>query len=137
MGVPLGVNDLVLDKEEQNIYAVTNGDPMVVKIPIKPDGSAGEPTVVSRGFSVFDGIEFDDRGNLYVSEIMRNEPWVLSPDGSQRLLIANKRTAPLDNNTSVIWHQGIVCTANLGFSHFPKVEEADKTIVCVSGFDRP
>jgi sugar lactone lactonase YvrE len=136
-GAPLGVNVLALDKEEQNIYAATDGDPMVVKIPIKPDGSAGEPTVVSRGHSPFDGIAFDDRGNIYVSEIIRNELWVLSPDGSQRMLVADKRTAPLDNNTSLIWHHGIVCTANLGFTHFPKVEEADKTIVCVSGFDRP
>jgi sugar lactone lactonase YvrE len=136
-GFPLGVNVLVIDKEEKHIYAATDGDPMVVKVPIKPDGSAGEATVISRGHSPFDGIEFDDRGNIYVSEILRNELWVLSPDGSQRMLIANKRTAPLDNNTSLIWHNGMVCTANLGFTHFPKVEEADRTIVCVSGFDRP
>lgn len=136
-GFPLGVNVLVLDKGEQNIYAATDGDPMVVKIPILPDGSAGEPEVLSRGHSPFDGIEFDERGNIYVSEILRNELWVLSPDGSQRMLVADKRTAPLDNNTSLIYYKGTVCTANLGFTHFPKVEEADKTIVCISGFERP
>ncbi|MEK6320580.1 MAG: hypothetical protein AABN33_02730 [Acidobacteriota bacterium] len=136
-GFPLGVNVLVMDKEEKNIYAATDGDPMILKIPIKLDGSAGEPIVISRGHSPFDGIELDDRGNIYVSEILRNEIWVLSPDGSQRMLVANKRTAPLDNNTSLIWHKGMLCTANLGFSHFPKVEDAAKTIVCVSGFDRP
>lgn len=136
-GFPAGVNVLIIDKEEKNIYAATDGDPMVLKIPIKPDGSADEPIVLSRGHTMFDGIEFDDRGNLYVSEFLRNEIWVLSPDGSQRILVANKRTAPLDNNTSLIWHKGTVCTANLGFTHFPNVEKADKTIVCVSGFDRP
>jgi sugar lactone lactonase YvrE len=42
-GYPIGVNDLILDKQEKNIYAVTDGDPMVLRIPIKEDGSAGEP----------------------------------------------------------------------------------------------
>lgn len=136
-GYPLGVNVLVMDQEEKNIYAATDGDPMIVKIPIKSNGSAGEPIVVSRGHSLFDGIELDDRGNIYVSEVLRNEIWVLSPDGLQRSLVANQRTAPLDNNTSLIWHDGMICTANLGFSHFPKIEDADKTIVCICGFDRP
>ena len=31
-----------------------------------------------------------------------NQIWVLSPDGSQRILIANKENAPLDNNTSLV-----------------------------------
>jgi sugar lactone lactonase YvrE len=136
-GLPLGVNVLVMDAEEKNLYAATDGEPMVVKIAINPDGSAGETTVISSGHSPFDGIEFDDRGNLYVSEILRNEIWVLSPDGSQRMLVADKRTAPLDEPTSLIWHDGVLCTANLGFSHFPNYDEADRTIVCIKGFDRP
>ncbi len=135
-GFPLGVNVLVMDKEEKNIYAATDGEPIILKIPIKPDGSAGEPKVISRGHSPFDGIELDDRGNIYVSEILRNEIWVVSPDGSQPMLVADKRTAPLDNNTSLIWHKGMLCTANLGFAH-QKVDDAAKTIVCISGFDRP
>jgi sugar lactone lactonase YvrE len=135
-GFPLGVNVIVMDKEEKNIYAATDGDPMILKIPIKPDGSADEPVIVSRGHTPFDGIELDDRGNIYVSEILRNEIWVVSPDGAQRMLVASKRTAPLDNNTSLIWHKGMICTANLGFAH-TKVEDAAKTIVCVSGFERP
>ncbi len=135
-GFPLGVNVLVMDKDGKNLYVATDGDPMILRIPIKPDGSAGEPVVISRGHSPFDGIELDDRGNIYVSEILRSEIWVVSPDGSQRMLVANKRTAPLDNNTSLIWHKGMLCTANLGFSH-TKVDDAAKTIVCISGFDRP
>lgn len=135
-GFPIGVNVLVMDAAEKNIYAATDGDPMVVKIPINADGSAGQAVAVSRGHSPFDGIEFDDQGNIYVSEILRSELWVLSPDGSRRSLVASKATAPLDNNTSLIWHDGTICTANLGFAH-PKPEEADRTIVCISGYDLP
>lgn len=135
-GFPLGVNDLVLDKQEKNLYAVTDGDPMVVKLPIKDDGTAGEPVALASGFSVFDGIELDGKGNLYVSEIMLNQIWVLSPDGSQRILIASRMNAPLDNNTSLIIKGDVLCTANLGFAHV-KPEEADRTVVCMRGFPLP
>jgi len=81
-GYPVGVNDLVLDKQEKNIYAVTDGDPAVLKIPINADGSAGEPKILElNGYSPLDGVELDDKGNVYVSEILRNEIWVISPDG--------------------------------------------------------
>lgn len=135
-GFPIGVNVLVLDKDEKNVYAATDGDPMVVKIPIQEDGSAGKLEVVSRGHSPFDGIEFDDKGNIFVSELLRNEIWALSPDGSRRSLVASRKTAPLDNNTSLIWRDGTICTANLGFTHASPAE-ADRTIVCVSGYELP
>ena len=136
-GFPLGVNDLALDKQEKNIYAVTDGDPMVLKIPIKEDGTAGEPQALQpAGASAFDGIELDAKGNIYVSEILRNEIWVFSPDGSQRILIANKLNAPLDNNTSLVLKGDVLCTANLGFAH-SKPEEADRTVVCMKGFPLP
>jgi sugar lactone lactonase YvrE len=135
-GFPLGVNDLVLDKQEKNIYAVTDGDPLVLRIPIKDDGTAGEPVPLPYGFSAFDGIELDAKGNIYVSEILLNQIWVLSPDGSQRILIATKQNAPLDNNTSLVLKGDVLCTANLGFTH-AKPDEADRTVVCMKGFPLP
>ncbi|MGA3091099.1 MAG: hypothetical protein ABSD75_21025 [Terriglobales bacterium] len=135
-GFPLGVNDLVIDKQEKNIYAVTDGDPMILRIPIKGDGTAGEPVPLPYGFSAFDGIELDGKGNIYVSEILLNQIWVLSPDGSQRILIATKKNAPLDNNTSLVLKGDVLCTANLGFTH-AKPEEADRTVVCMKGFPLP
>jgi len=135
-GYPLGVNVLVLDKEQKNIYAATDGDPMVLRIPINPDGTAGEPVVVSSGHSAFDGIELDDEGNIYLSEIIRHEIMVISPDGSQRLIIANKSNAPLDNNTSLVLRDGVLYTANLGFEH-ESPEQADRTIVAIEGFPKP
>jgi len=135
-GFPIGVNDLAIAPDGKSIYGVTDGDPMVVKVPINADGTAGKATVVARGFSPFDGITFDDKGNIYVSEILRSELWVLSPEGSKRALVANKKMAPLDDNTSLAWYKGTICTANLGFTH-QKPEQADKTIVCIRGYDLP
>jgi len=135
-GLPLGVNDLAIDKEQKNIYAVTDGEPLVLRIPIKDDGSAGDPVPLPSGFSAFDGIELDAKGNIYVSEILLNQIWVLSPDGSQRILIATRQNAPLDNNTSLVLRGDVLCTANLGFAH-AKFDEADRTIVCMKGFAVP
>jgi sugar lactone lactonase YvrE len=135
-GLPLGVNDLAIDRQGKNIYAVTDGDPMILRIPINPDGTAGDPVPLPTGFSAFDGITLDDRGNLYVSEILLNQIWVLSPDGSQRLLIATKQNAPLDDNTSLVLRGDVLCTANLGFSHARR-EDAERTIVCMKGFPLP
>lgn len=136
-GFALGVSGLVLDKAQKNIYAVTMGDPMVLRIPIKEDGSAGEPQTLASGYSLLDGIVLDANGNIYVSEILRNEIWALSPDGSQRRLIASKMNAPLDNNTALILKGDVLCTANEGFSHFSKSEEPDRTVVCMKGFSAP
>jgi len=61
---------------------------------------------------------------------------VLSPDGSQRILIATKQNAPLDNNTSLVMKGDVLCTANLGFTHATP-EEADRTVVCMKGFPVP
>ena len=49
---------------------------------------------------------------------------------------ANKANAPLDNNTSLVLKGDVLCTANLGFTH-AKLEEADRTVVCMKGFPVP
>jgi len=131
-----GVNDLTLDKQQKNIIAVTDGDPMVLRIPIKPDGSAGKPQPLPTGYSFLDGVETDAKGNIFVSEILQSDIWVISPNGSERILIASKRNAPLDNNTSLILKGDVLCTANLGFAH-AKPADADRTVVCMSGFPLP
>ena len=88
------------------------------------------------GYSAFDGIELDEKGNIYVSEIMLEPNLGVSPDGSQRILIATKMNAPLDNNTSLVLKGDVLCTANLGLAH-AKPEEADRTVVCMRGFPVP
>lgn len=136
-GLPLGVNDLVLDKDGTRIYAVTDGDPMVLTIRIRKDGSSGVPEPLGTpGYSVLDGIELDPQGNIYISDVVRNEIWVLSPDGKQRILVANKANAPLDDNASLVFKDGVLCTTNLGYRH-AKPDDADRTVVCMKGFRLP
>lgn len=135
-GFPLGVNVIALDAEYRNIYAATSGDPFVLRIPVQPNGTAGEPVVISRGHSLLDGIALDARGNIYVSEIYRNEIIGISPDGSRRVVVASKKSAPLDGNASLIIRNGVLYVANLGFGH-ARWQDADKTVVAIRGFPRP
>jgi len=113
------------------------GAPTVLRIPSKENGSAGEPQALHpSGYSLLDGVVLDAKGNIYVSEILRNEIWVLSPDGSQRILIANKMNALLDNNTGLVLKGDVLCTSNFGFAH-SKSEDADRTVICMKGFSVP
>jgi len=132
-GVPEGVNDLVIAPDGRSLYVVTDGSPMLLRIPIEANGTAGTPVVVAGYMSPLDGIALDENGNIFVSEILRNEIWLYSPDGARRVLVASSDTAPLVNPTSLVYRDGVLCTANLGWH----VEPPPQTIVCISGFRRP
>jgi len=91
---------------------------------------------LSTGYSPLDGVELDAKGNIYISELLRNEIWVLSPDGSQRILVATTNNSPLDNNESLLLRGDVLCTSNEGFIH-QNPEKADRTVVCMKGFPVP
>jgi len=128
-----GANDLVIDSQGRNLYVVTDGDPAIVRIPIESDGSAGLPSLIARDLAPLDGVALDEAGNIYVSEILRSEISVFSPDGSQRIVIATPDTAPLVNPTSLVYRDGVICAANLGWNVTPE----PRSIACISGFRRP
>jgi len=112
--LPLGVNDLVLDKAQKNIYAVTTTlEGQVIKIPINADGSAGKAEVYSRGHTWLDGVEMDDEGYLYIAEPGANQITVIPPTGyPNRIAIASPL---LQGPCSLIVRDGILYTANLGY----------------------
>jgi sugar lactone lactonase YvrE len=112
--LPLGVNAIVLDKDQKNLYGdTTTLDGQIIKIPIKADGSADKAQVYSRGHTWFDGIEIDDEGYVYGSTPGANEIVVIPPTGyPNRIVIAS----PLfQGPTSLALRDGILYTANLGY----------------------
>jgi sugar lactone lactonase YvrE len=132
---PEGANDLVLSNDEKSLYVVTDGNPGIVRVPINHDGSAGTPEWVARDLTVLDGVELDELGNIYVSEIYRDEISVFSPDGSKRIVIATGETAPIENPTSLVYRNGTLCVANLGEGL--TVTRQPRSVTCISGFKRP
>jgi sugar lactone lactonase YvrE len=131
--LPQGANDLVLTPDGKAMYVVTEGYPALLRIPINPDGSAGTPVIVAGNLTVLDGVALDEGGNIFVSEVLRNEIALYSPDGESRVIIATGDTAPLGSPTSLVYRDGVLCTANLGWHMVPD----PRTIVCISGFKHP
>lgn len=134
-GFPEGANDLVITPDGQSLIVVTDGNPAIVKVPIRADGSAGPAALVARDLTLLDGVELDDRGNIYVSEPYRNEISVFSPDGHERVVVATSDTAPIDGPTSLIYRDGVLCVANSGMR--PTEISQPRSVTCLSGFKRP
>ena len=132
---PEGANDVVISKDEKSLYVVTDGNPGIVRVPINSDGSAGAAEWIVPNLTVLDGVDLDERGNIYVSEIYRDEISVFSPDGSKRIVIATGDTAPIENPTSLVYHNGTLCVANLGEGM--KIVRQPRSVACISGFKRP
>jgi sugar lactone lactonase YvrE len=136
--LPCGVNVCVLDKEQKNIFsATTTAEGLILRIAIKPDGSAEKPVIHSRGHTYFDGIEIDNDGYIYASEPGVNQIIVVSPKAGFAGLTPRKviaRGAPLEGPTSLVLRNGKLYTANLAWG-WPK-GAASNTIIEISGFTR-
>jgi sugar lactone lactonase YvrE len=136
--LPLGVNVLVLDKAEENIFAATTTlEGLIVRIPINADGTAGEAVVHSRGHTFFDGIEIDDDGYLYVAEPGLNTILAVSPEAGWLGMTARKTLSTggaLQGPTSIVLRDGVLYTTNLAFGVPP--ENQNKAIVAIRDFER-
>jgi gluconolactonase len=75
-------NGMCLSADGRLLYVVESCPPLVSRIAINPDGSAGERTVVVEfPRQVPDGLAFDTDGNLYISLYNPNIIYRLSPRG--------------------------------------------------------
>jgi sugar lactone lactonase YvrE len=124
----LGVNAITIDKDQKNIYCDTttlNGK--VVKIPIKPDGSADKAQVYSQGHTWFDGISIDDEGYVYGSMPGANEIVIIPPSGYPNRITIDSPL--LQGPTSLALRDGILYVANLAYG-LP-YDQRLKTIVAI------
>lgn len=80
-------NGLAFDAAERHLYVVESNLDRVVRIEIKPDGSAGVPEVYAEGLArVPDGMAFDANGNLYVTTYASNCIYRVASDRRVELL---------------------------------------------------
>lgn len=82
LGIPIGVNGIAIVPGGLVVSNAEKGQ--VVKIPILPDGSAGQPMVLTSEPSLFglDGIRVDARGTIYGAVNAGNRIVRISSDGS-------------------------------------------------------
>lgn len=134
-GFSAGVNGIAISPKGDAVYGVTGGNPMLLRIPINEDGTAGAATRVAYGYDNMDGLEFGPDGNIYVTEAIRHEVWRISPDISKRQQIGNPLDAPLGSPASIAFMGDEVCVTNLNFFGNLPPEKAN-TIVCASNIDK-
>lgn len=80
-------NGLALDGSEQFVYVIESNLDRVVRVPIRADGTAGNPEVYAEGLEhVPDGMAFDCQGNLYVTTYASNCIYRVTPERKVDLL---------------------------------------------------
>ena len=142
----IGVNDIAFSPDGHFLYAGTDGGPggqsgLLVRIPVRPDGSAGKADLFAAGLGANDGIEVGPDGTIYFADTYNNDIWAFSPDGKRRLLIASREQFgdPLDNATSLVYLNGCLYNTELGFFKLQqgKAKETLRNIVEICGLGNP
>ena len=83
--VPLGANGI--DVVDRTVIVGVTETALVVAVPIEPDGSAGEATVLAHlPGVVVDGIAVDDDGDVYVADPINNEILRVSAGGATQVV---------------------------------------------------
>ena len=81
-------NGMALSSERNFLYVAETFARRVIRIPVLPDGSAGDAETFVRDIERLpDGLAFDARGNLYVSCYEPSRIYRVHPDGEIHLLV--------------------------------------------------
>jgi len=121
-------NGMCLSADGRFLYVVESSPPVVSRIAINPDGSAGERSiVVELPRQVPDGIAFDIDGNMYISLYNPNIIYRLSPAGDLITLYDDWEQAMLVAPTNIAFGgsemRDLIIASVCGWSvHTAKVE---------------
>ncbi|HZP00878.1 MAG TPA: SMP-30/gluconolactonase/LRE family protein [Terriglobia bacterium] len=114
-------NGLALDAAERYLYVAESNLDRVVRIEIRPDGSAGSPEVYAEGLArVPDGLAFDASGNLYVTTYASNCIYRVTPDRRVELVCQDVENLLLCQPTNCAFggpNFDQLFVANLGRNH--------------------
>jgi sugar lactone lactonase YvrE len=104
LGIPIGANGIVVVRGGLLVANAEKGQ--LVSVPIRPDGSAGQPTVVIAAPALFglDGITADAQGNIYGAVNAGYSVVRISRDGTDLSEIASG--TPLDFPTGLTFGTG-------------------------------
>jgi gluconolactonase len=116
-------NGIALSPSGDAIYVAETFGHRVSRIPIRPDGTAGEADSFVTGIDRLpDGLAFDVEGNLYVSCYEPSRIYRVSPGGQLALLIDDPDAHMLCHPTNCAFRGTELFTANLGRWHITRIE---------------
>ncbi len=112
-------NGLSLSADEKTLFVVQTTADNVVKIAIRPDGTAGRATVFARQLArIPDGCALDAQGNLYVTCYASDNIYKITPEGKASLLAYDPQGTMLARPTNAVFDDGgYIYFANLGRWH--------------------
>lgn len=119
-------NGMALSADQQTLYVVCTWLPGVEQIEIRPDGSAGNRSVlIIIPETCPDGIALDNSGNIYISCYAPNTIYKLNTAGELSTLIHDWESHTICNPTNIAFggknHQQLFI-ANLGRWHIGKID---------------
>lgn len=95
-------NGMALSPDDGYLYVVETHLPGVSRVPINPDGSAGErELVVVLPKTAPDGIAFDAQGNLYITCYAPDRIYRLTPGGAPEILLDDPVRIALNAPTNI------------------------------------
>jgi gluconolactonase len=117
---------MALDANERFLYIAQSHTDDVLRVEIRPDGSAGHREVYAKGLErVPDGLAFDVAGNLYVSCYASDNIFRVSPDRTVSLLAYDRDGTTLARPTNIAFggpENQFLYAANLGRWHINRVK---------------
>jgi sugar lactone lactonase YvrE len=119
-GLPLGANGIAYVR--RTLFVANTDKGLIVRIPVRPDGGPGEPTLFAAAPALFsvDGLAADATGNLYAAVIGQHRVVRISRDG--------KTLTPLATAAD-----GLDCPASIAFGRLG----ADHLSTFVTNFTIP
>jgi sugar lactone lactonase YvrE len=114
---PFGANGLAFDRNRSNLYVANTGDDRILKIAVRPDGTAGDVSIFATGIDGADGIAFDVRGNLYVCANQADEIAVIGPNGARVATYRGTGSNALHFPASLVFRGRDLFITNLAFDH--------------------
>lgn len=118
-------NGMALSQDERFLFITQSHTDDVLKVEIRPDGTAGQQEVYAAGLErIPDGLAFDGLGNLYVSCYASDNIYRVTPDRKVSLLAYDRAGTILARPTNIAFGGPLneyLYVANLGRWHINRV----------------
>jgi gluconolactonase len=119
----LFANGVAIAPDESAVYVAETWSRRVTRVPIGPDGAAGEPELFAELPGVLpDGLGFGPDGRLYVACYQPSQIMRIASDGAPAILLRDDDAIVLAHPTNLAFRGSTMFCANLGRWHITAID---------------